>query len=157
VTEVQDDEEGSVLAVQSMPFVEVAAIVDGPPATATKTPLPKVTERQLDEEGSVPAVQLRPFEEVAAVVPDEMTATKTPFPKVIERQDVEDGSVPAVQVIPSGEEATPATPELEAIATKTPLQLRTSRAWVSLSLLALPYGSITTARMLSAPLTTLLV
>ena len=43
VTACQSEDEGSVLAVQSMPFADVAAAVVGPLATATKSPLPKAT------------------------------------------------------------------------------------------------------------------
>ena len=67
-----------------MPSGDVAAEVDGPDATTTKTPLPKVTETQLAEDGSVRAVQVIPSTEVAATVPVVATATNTPFPYAIE-------------------------------------------------------------------------
>ena len=64
-----------------MPFVEDAAIVDGPKATATKTPLPKLTPPQKDAEGNVLAVHVMPSGDVAAVVEAfAATATKTPLP-----------------------------------------------------------------------------
>jgi len=69
VTEIQLDEDGNVLAVHVMPSGDVAAAVDGPLATATKTPFPKITKIQFDEDGNVLAVHVMPSGEVAAAVP----------------------------------------------------------------------------------------
>jgi len=84
-----------------IPSGEVAATVVGPPATATNTPLPKVTEDQLREDGSVLAVHVMPSGEVAAAVPL-ATTTKTPLPKSPPVQLDEDGKVLAVAAYVTG-------------------------------------------------------
>lgn len=75
--------EGTVLEVQSMPLVDVAATV--PPATAVKIPFPYATPAQTWEDGIVLWVHEIPSGEVAELVvappaPEAPVITKAPFP-----------------------------------------------------------------------------
>ena len=84
-----------------MPSGEVAAVVDAPVATATKTPFPYVTEVQAAVAGRVLATQVMPSNEYEAFALALATATKTPLPKVTEVQFELDERVLVVQVIAS--------------------------------------------------------
>ncbi len=71
VTDCQFKLEGKVRAVHVIPSVDEAAAVDGPVATAAKTPVVglTVTERQVEPEGKVRGVHVIPLvDEAAAVV-----------------------------------------------------------------------------------------
>jgi peroxiredoxin len=69
VTEIQNETEGKVRAVQVIPSVDEAAVVELR-ATATKTPVVglTVTEIQVELEGKVRAVQVIPSVDEAAAV-----------------------------------------------------------------------------------------
>ena len=64
-----------------MPSGDVAATVEGlPPATATKTPFPKVTELSPEDAGRVLDVHVIPSGEDIPTVDVVDTAAKIPFP-----------------------------------------------------------------------------
>jgi len=71
---------GKVLAVQSIPFVEVAAMVPDVLDKATKIPPPKTICVQFDDDGIVTEIQDAPSEETADVLDPVEVATKTPLP-----------------------------------------------------------------------------
>jgi len=77
----QLDAEGKVLAVQSIPFEDVAATVEVEPDMATNTPFPKPIAVQFVAEGKVLWVHVIPSGDVAAIRDDpNVMATNTPLP-----------------------------------------------------------------------------
>ena len=103
-----------------IPSGDVAAIFDGPAATATKTPVVvlQVTERQAALTGKVRCVHVVPLVDEAAM--SEFTAIATKIPalglQVTAIQVALTGKLRRVHVIPSGDEAAMAV--LMATATK---------------------------------------
>lgn len=79
---------------------ELAAVVPGPSATATKTPFPYATPCHPEELDKLLPVQVMPSGDVAAELLPHPTALKTPFPKAIECQPAALGNVLVVQGYP---------------------------------------------------------
>lgn len=71
---------GSVLIVQSIPFVDDAPKVPVAYDAVTNTPFPKATGIQFELVGNVPVTQVMPSADTADAVDPELTVTKTPFP-----------------------------------------------------------------------------